>query len=121
MTSSDPQDLGILPARLSAADHVPELVRRLYAVVAEFERLFPGRKFPPMAILCAQTFAGLGGAVSRAIRVQRCTVFRLPVAATTFVLSANLHRRHLNPGQQAAIAAAGLPLDAPHCASHATQ
>lgn len=29
------------------ADQVPELVRRLYSLVAEFEALFPGRKFTP--------------------------------------------------------------------------
>jgi hypothetical protein len=29
------------------ADKVPELVRRLYSLVAEFETLFPGRKFTP--------------------------------------------------------------------------
>jgi len=28
-------------------DRVPELVRRLYALVGEFESLFPGRKFTP--------------------------------------------------------------------------
>lgn len=30
-----------------AAERVPELVRRLYLLVAEFEALFPGRKFTP--------------------------------------------------------------------------
>lgn len=30
-----------------AIDQVPALVRQLYALVAEFERLFPGRKFTP--------------------------------------------------------------------------
>ena len=29
------------------ADRIPELVRRLYSLVAEFESLFPGRKFTP--------------------------------------------------------------------------
>ncbi len=29
------------------AEHVPELVRRLYSLVSEFEALFPGRKFTP--------------------------------------------------------------------------
>ncbi|MCP5233807.1 MAG: hypothetical protein H6948_17335 [Zoogloeaceae bacterium] len=43
----DSTDAGHLPARLSAADHVPELVRKLCAVAAEFERLFPGRNFTP--------------------------------------------------------------------------
>jgi len=32
---------------VAPADQVPELVRRLYALVAEFEALFPGRKFTP--------------------------------------------------------------------------
>jgi hypothetical protein len=32
---------------LTAADKVPELVRRLYSLVGEFEALFPGRKFTP--------------------------------------------------------------------------
>lgn len=31
----------------SAIDRVPELVRRLYALVAEFESIFPGRAFTP--------------------------------------------------------------------------
>ena len=31
----------------TAADQVPELVRRLYSLVSEFEALFPGRKFTP--------------------------------------------------------------------------
>jgi hypothetical protein len=30
---------------LTPVDQVPELVRRLYALVAEFEALFPGRRF----------------------------------------------------------------------------
>jgi hypothetical protein len=30
-----------------AVDRVPALVERLYAIVAEFESLFPGRKFTP--------------------------------------------------------------------------
>ena len=30
-----------------ATEHVPELVRRLYALVGEFEALFPGRAFTP--------------------------------------------------------------------------
>jgi hypothetical protein len=32
---------------VAPADRVPELVQRLYALVAEFEALFPGRKFTP--------------------------------------------------------------------------
>jgi hypothetical protein len=35
------------PPSRTAADQVPELVRRLYLLVAEFEQLFPGRKFTP--------------------------------------------------------------------------
>jgi len=34
-------------AVLTPADKVPELVRRLYSLVGEFEALFPGRKFTP--------------------------------------------------------------------------
>jgi len=32
---------------LAPADQVPDLVRRLYSLVAEFEALFPGRRFTP--------------------------------------------------------------------------
>jgi hypothetical protein len=32
---------------VTPADQVPKLVRRLYSLVAEFEALFPGRKFTP--------------------------------------------------------------------------
>jgi hypothetical protein len=35
------------PSFRAPADQVPELVRRLYLLVAEFEALFPGRKFTP--------------------------------------------------------------------------
>lgn len=34
-------------SRVAPVDQVPELVRRLYSLVAEFEALFPGRKFTP--------------------------------------------------------------------------
>lgn len=34
-------------AKLQAVDQVPELVRRLYSLAAEFEALFPGRSFTP--------------------------------------------------------------------------
>lgn len=32
---------------MSAANHIPELVKKLYALVGEFEHRFPGRKFTP--------------------------------------------------------------------------
>lgn len=39
--------MNITLADVIAIDQVPALVRQLYALVAEFESLFPGRKFTP--------------------------------------------------------------------------
>ncbi|MGH8454084.1 MAG: DUF6998 domain-containing protein [Nevskiales bacterium] len=36
-----------MPNELRSIESVPALVRRLYEVVSEFERLFPGRRFTP--------------------------------------------------------------------------
>lgn len=55
--------------------HVPELVRRLYSLVAELEELFPGRKFTPDGHLV--------GSIGEVIAAQRYDLSLLPASSET--------------------------------------